>query len=155
MLVLAGTLVGAQHLVDEVYAKSDGAAPLASNTLPPLVVTRDPSLATTTTTAAPKLDLLLLKGRPKPVASIDPSVCDRPLTGSSLTITDFRPWALAPPAATPLTEDQVRVEITTVMRRRFRNDDPDGAVADAMKLFDSQAIRDLAGPEISLHQHRV
>jgi hypothetical protein len=150
VLLLAGTMVGAQRIVEDVYATSDAAAPLASNTLPPFVVTRDPTVATTTTTAAPKLDLLLLKGRPKPVTSIDPAVCDRPLTGSSLTITDFRPWALAPPAATPLTEEQVRAEITTVMRRRFRNDDPDRAVADAMKLFDSQAIRDLAGPEISL-----
>jgi len=150
-VVLIVSMAITRQVIESMDARSPASASLPSNTLAPLIVTRNPHAdPTSSTTAKPNVDLLLLKGRPKPYRAIDPALCDHALTGSALTVTDFGPWNEHPPAAAPLTEEQVRAEITTVMRRRFRNDDPDRAVADALALFDSDAIQKLAGPEISL-----
>jgi hypothetical protein len=159
LAVVAAAMVQVQRAADERHETAlaraappttwpaVGPASVPSSPPQPAVAPAGPPVTTT-----PPLELLRLRGRPNPTSlMMVPGACAPALVGPALTVVDWGPWAAgAPPAATPLTEADVRAEIATVMRRRFRNDDPDRAVADALALFDAAAVRTTTGDDVGL-----
>jgi hypothetical protein len=109
-----------------------------------------PTTLPTTTTTLPA-EFAGLRGRPPSPVDLDPAACSPALQAGA-----FRPqrphlWPADPPVPTsPITDEAARGEIGLLMRRRFRRDDPEGAVREALAIYDSPVIRAITNDAIPL-----
>jgi hypothetical protein len=147
IMVLVGVSVAGIYAGISATLRRDDSAP---GELSATVMT--PSGALTTSTTAPlPLELLALRGRPASPVNLDPALCAAPLRPGVLVPGDSKLWNPGlKPATEPLTEGDVRAEVATIMRRRFRNDNADQAVKDALSLYDSERFRTVTGGNPSL-----
>ena len=155
--MLAGLLLtlGLGALALEPTPGQETAAPSASIPGRAPVSTTSFSLPHTTTTPTsspqPPPELAGLIGRPPSPVALDPVDCALPLIPGALAPTDWTAWnpgGVRP--ATQLTDAEIRAEISTIMRRRFRLADPERAVAEAIALYDSRTLHAATGGDRAL-----
>jgi hypothetical protein len=103
-------------------------------------------------TPSPLAQVAVLQGRPSPPPdTLNDGFCRRAFPPGGLAPADLTAWNPGPdPATTEVDDAQARAEVTTIMRRRFRNDDPDHAVDDALSLYASVRLRVLTDDDPAL-----
>jgi hypothetical protein len=146
ILVLAGSGFAAVQVVGR-------AGPIVETLFPPETVVISPDVfaevAAPPPTTAPPPELAVLRGRPPSPVDADEATCAVPLKAGKLRPQAIGTWqGTSPPATGSLSDADARAEITQMMRRRFRRDDPERAVREAIQLYESPRVREVAGEQI-------
>lgn len=140
LVVLLGT--GATVIVSLNAGGPNHAVSTPTATNRGLITDRMPGTSTTTSTTAPT-EAVGLRGRPLSPVDIDPVLCASALHAGAFAPSDVPAWRVGNDAAPPaMSEDDIRAEISRIMRRRFRGDQPDRAVAEALAIYDAPVIRE-------------
>jgi hypothetical protein len=132
--------------------RSSAATPSSSTSAPASGSPRGVPTTAAPPVAAPLAEVAALSGRPSPApVSLDDAFCRGAFPPGGLTPTDLSVWNPGPSAPVAALDDRhARAEVSTIMARRFRNDDPGVAVTDALSLYDSVPVRTITNDDPTL-----
>jgi hypothetical protein len=149
VLVLVATAVAAGTVATRAGSVLEALMPPETVVITPGVAAEVPAPATTTTTV-PRPELMALRGRPPSPVELEEDACSGPLRAGRLRPVVLSQWNGESPESTSggVSDTDARAEIALIMRRRFRREEPERAVREAMQLYDSPRLREVAAEEI-------